>query len=242
MNDSLSQKYDRDFIAKNIMGPNPMKIAEELLAMEPLKEDMTVLDLGCGHGVTSVFLAKEYGLKVFAVDLWISPTDNKKTFDEMGLTNEQIIPLKGEAHDLPFAEEFFDAAVSIDSYHYFGRDKTYLNQHLLPLVRCGGYLLLAFPGLKKDIHDNIPSEMLLSWTAEDIETLHDMDYWKNIIGSAEGAELLTVWEMECFEESWNDWLSCDNKYAVNDRKSMEAGAGKYMNIIAMILRKSQNPK
>ena len=43
--------------------------------------------------------------------------------------------------------------------------------------------------------------------------------------------------MECFEESWRDWLSSDIDYAVNDRKSMEAGAGNYMNMISVIASK-----
>jgi len=43
--------------------------------------------------------------------------------------------------------------------------------------------------------------------------------------------------MESNEEVWNDWLACDNKYAVNDRKSMHAGGGKYLNFIAAVLRK-----
>ena len=36
---------------------------------------------------------------------------------------------------------------------------------------------------------------------------------------------------------WNDWLACENEYAVGGRKTMEAGGGKYMNFIAMILRR-----
>ncbi len=36
---------------------------------------------------------------------------------------------------------------------------------------------------------------------------------------------------------WNDWLASDNPYAVGDRKTMEAGGGKYMNFIAIILRR-----
>lgn len=90
----LSHKYDMNYIKEKIMGPNPMKLVEELLAIKPIEKNSTVLDLGCGRGVTSVFMAKEYGLKVFAVDLWISPTENKKHFDEIGLTNQEIIPIK----------------------------------------------------------------------------------------------------------------------------------------------------
>ncbi len=39
------------------------------------------MDLGSGQGITSVFLAKEYGFKVYAADLWsnlYSNTRNEK--------------------------------------------------------------------------------------------------------------------------------------------------------------------
>ncbi|TEB07946.1 Methyltransferase domain protein [Pelotomaculum schinkii] len=232
-----SGKYDSNYIKENIMGPNPIKLLEELLALHSIPQNATVLDLGCGRGVTSVFMVKEYSLRVFATDLWVSATDNKTRFDDLGLTSEQIIPIHAEAHSLPYAEEFFDAVVSIDSYHYFGRDEKYLGKHLLPLVKHGGYLLFAVPGLKKDIHANLPPEMLLSWTAEDIETLHDTTYWRKMLEITDGIEIISVCEMESFDECWNDWLVCDNKYAVNDRKSMNAGAGKYMNFIAIIIRR-----
>jgi cyclopropane fatty-acyl-phospholipid synthase-like methyltransferase len=232
-----AEKYDPNLVKECIMGPNPMKLLEELLTLHPLAPGETVLDLGCGKGVTSIFLAQEYRVRVFATDLWISPSENKKRFDEVGLSTHQIIPIKAEAHDLPYAEEFFDTVISIDSYHYFGLDKNYLGRHLLPLVKPGGHILIVVPGLKKDIHDNIPPEMLLSWSAEDIQTLHDPAYWREIIEATPGIEILICEELTGFAECWNDWLACDNEYAISDRKSMEAGAGKYMNLLAIVLRK-----
>lgn len=233
----LSNKYDINFIKENIMGPNPMKLTEELLLINPVPQNSTVLDLGCGRGVTSIFMVKEYGFKVFAADLWISPTENKKLFDKMELNSGQIVPIKAEAHDLPFAEEFFDAVVCVDAYHYFGCDKTYLGEHLLPLVKHGGYILIVVPGLKKEIHYDLPPEFLLSWTAEDINTFHDVEYWNNLLKETEDVDIVTIHEMESFDECWNDWLDCDNEYAIGDRPSMNAGAGKYMNFIAIILRR-----
>ncbi len=237
MNYNKAHKYSKEFIQENIMGPNPMKLLEELMEKHPLPKGATVMDLGCGRGVTSIFLAKEYGLHVFATDLWISPTENKQRFDQMGLTKNEIIPIKGEAHDLPYAEEFFDAVISIDSYHYFGLDKHYLGKHLLPLVKHGGHLLLVVPGFKQDIHHNLPEEFFLSWTAEDLETFHDCAYWRNILEYTKGIEIISIEEMEGNEECWNDWHACENEYAVGDRKAMNAGAGKYMNFIAMVLRR-----
>ena len=61
MNFYKTEKYDKDFLKENMMGPNSMMILEELLNEVPLKAGMRVLDLGCGNGLTSVFLEKEYG-------------------------------------------------------------------------------------------------------------------------------------------------------------------------------------
>ena len=43
--------------------------------------------------------------------------------------------------------------------------------------------------------------------------------------------------MRSNKEVWDDWLKQDNEYAKGDRKSMEAGAGKYLNFIKIVLRK-----
>ncbi len=233
-----ANRFDQSFLKENIMGPNPAKLLEELLEAYPIPANSTVLDLGCGRGVTSIMLAKEYGLRVFAADLWISATDNWNRFRQFGLTDREIVPIHAEAHDLPFADEFFDVIVSIDSYHYYGLDKEYLGKHLLPLVKPGGWLLFVVPGFHKDIHDNIPEEMLLSWSAEDLDTLHDADYWKDILSATEGVEIVSISEMAHCLECWQDWLETDNEYAVNDRKAMNAGAGAYMNFLAIALRRT----
>lgn len=235
---NIALGYPNDHIRENIMGPNPLKLLEEIMTLHPIQKGMTVLDLGCGRGVTSVSLVQDYGLRVFAADLWIDPTDNKQRFDAMGLSSDKIIPLRAEAHELPFAQEFFDAVVSIDSYHYFGLDPEYLGKHLLPLVKRGGPILVVVPGMKRDIHDNIPSEMLISWSPEDLDTIHDAAYWRTVLSATTEAEILQMTEMEGYEECWNDWLACDHEYAVSDRKAMEAGAGKYMNLLAIVLRRA----
>jgi len=232
-----SSRYDEELVRERIMGPNPIKLTEELLMNSRIPNGATVMDLGCGMGLTSAFLAKEYGFFTFAVDLWISATENRRFFDRMGLTSKQVVPIHADATDLPFAEEFFDAVVSTDSYNFFGRDPKYLGRHLLPCVRRGGYIYIVIPGMKKDLHGNLPEELLLSWSREQMDYLHDVSYWTDLIGRTEGVEIMSVHEMESNEECWNDWLACENDYAVSDRKSMNAGAGKYLNFIAIILRR-----
>lgn len=90
--------------------------------------------------------------------------------------------------------------------------------------------------MKKDLHKNLPKELLLSWTPEQMEYMHDCDYWRDTVGES-SAEVICVEEMESNEEVWNDWLRQENEYAVGDRKSMQAGAGKYLNFIKIVLKK-----
>ena len=234
-----SKAYDTPALQSKIMGPNPVKLEEELLVDHRIPAGAVVCDLGSGQGLTSVFLAKEYGFTVYAADLWSDPQENRAFFREMGLTDEQIIPVKADATDLPFEKEFFDAVVTTDSYNYFGRDPHYLDDKLLPFVKRGGYIYIAIPGMKRDCHDHLPPELLLSWTPEQLDYMHDTAYWSDMVHQCRGAEVLCVAEMEANEEVWADWLRQENEYAVGDRKAMEAGGGKYLNFIAIVLRKKK---
>ncbi len=233
-----SKAYNTPLIMSRIMGPNPVKLTEELMTGHRIPKNALVMDLGCGQGVTSLFLAKEYGFRVYATDLWIAATENMRFFTQMGLTRDQIVPIHADAVDLPYADEFFDAVVTVDSYHYFGRDPAFLGEKLLPLVRHGGLIYIAIPGMKKDCHDDLPPELLLSWRPEDLDTMHDAAYWRALIEKTAGVNILSIHEMESNEEVWADWLRCDNPYAVGDRLSMNAGAGKYFNFIAMVLQRA----
>lgn len=232
-----SLKYDKPIFNEKIMGPNPLKLTEELLENNQVPTHAIVCDLGSGQGVTSVFIAKEYGFKVYAADLWSEPAENKAFFQTLGLNEEQIVSVKADALNLQFPQEFFDAVISTDSYNYFGRDKEYLDDKLLPFVKKGGLIYIAVPGMKKDCHDNLPRELLLSWTPEQLEYMHDVNYWRDILAASKAAQIIELREMESNAEVWADWLKQDNEYAINDRKSMEAGAGKYLNFIKIVLRK-----
>ena len=232
-----TEKYNTELINQKIMGPNPLKLEEELMKNHRIKTGSIVMDLGSGQGITSVFLVKEYGFKVYATDLWSDPEENKKFFTEMGLTDEQIIPVNADATDLKYEKDFFDAVVSTDSYNYFGRDEYYLDEKLLPFVKSGGYIYIVVPGMKKDWHNDIPKELLLSWTPEQLDYIQTKEYWQNIISKSKDSEIVSIHEMESNEECWNDWIKCNNEYSRNDKKAIESVACKYLNFIAIILKK-----
>ena len=237
MNYPRSEKFLTPGLMQKIMGPNPVKLEEELLLHHRIPQGAVVCDLGSGQGLTSVFLAKEYGFTVYAADLWSDPEENRAFFRQMGLTDEQIIPVKADAEALPFALEFFDAVVSTDSYNYFGRDARYLDEKLLPFVKPGGLLYIAVPGMKRDCHDDLPAALLKSWTPEQLDYLHDAAWWRALLEQSHGVDILDVSEMQSNDEVWADWLAQDNEYAAGDRAAMNAGGGQYLNFVQIVLQK-----
>ena len=232
-----SEKYMGNDYMKYIMGPNPLKLCEELLAEHRIPAGARVMDLGSGKGLTSAFLAKEYGFTVYAADLWSEPESHYPLFEQFGLSREQCIPVKADANDLPFEREFFDSVVCVDSYNYFGRDPAYLDEKLLPFVKSGGWIYAAVTGMKKDCHDNIPEVLLRSWNAEQLDYIHDAQWWRGIVSQSRDCEVVSVHEMQSNAEVWADWLKQENEYAVGDRATMEHGGLDYMNFVAIVLRK-----
>ena len=238
MNFPKANSFDSALVSSKIMGPNPLKLCEELLENATIPTGATICDLGSGTGSTSVMLAREYGFNTYAVDLWSDPEENRAFFHTMGVTDETLHPVKADASEgLPFPSEFFDAVVSIDSYNYYGRDPEYLGTKLLPYVKPGGMLYLAIPGMVHDCHSNLPAALLASWTPDQLEYMHDASWWQSMIEQTNGVEILEIKQMECTTEAWADWIACDNEYAAGDRAAVEAGALEYLNSLAITLRK-----
>src|SRR5271169_4986848 len=56
------------------MGPGGLYLAVRMARTLHLEPGQRVLDLGCGQGATSCFLASHYSAIVIALDLWIPAT------------------------------------------------------------------------------------------------------------------------------------------------------------------------
>jgi len=157
-----ADRYKHLFTKELLMGPNAVRLLEEMLENHPIRGGR-VLDLGCGTGLTSLFLARETGAEqIFAVDLWIPATENWKRIREWG-EERKIIPLHADARDLPFPEDFFDVIVSMDSYHYYGCQERFFAEKMLPLIRPGGRALLLVPGLKREFEGDGPGCSSSGW-------------------------------------------------------------------------------
>mgnify|MGYP002768817885 FL=1 len=53
-----ANSFAPSIVASKIMGPNPLKLCEELLAGANIPQGSAVCDLGSGTGITSALLAR----------------------------------------------------------------------------------------------------------------------------------------------------------------------------------------
>ena len=213
--------YKKYFSSETMMGPNSVRVLEELFDKYPLQlaPNDLILDLGCGKGLTSLVIAKETGARVYANDLWISAEENGKRFAQWGV-GEQITPVFEDANDLHFDEKQFDALVSIDSYHYFAGYEGFFQEKIMPFVKDGGIVLIGIPGLKNEYSDRA-EELLSNWLGDEAYMFKSPRTWKKLIGSNDRIESVITWEMDCFSKAWDEWLAVDNKFANGDRQYFE---------------------
>ena len=95
-----SKKYDRAMVRKCMAGPNALYLTEELTDSMRLEAGMLVLDLGCGRGLSSVFLAREYGVSVYAVDKNEYASETLNMLRDQGL-DSRVYPIQADAAALP---------------------------------------------------------------------------------------------------------------------------------------------
>ncbi len=219
MNISNYQKY---ISGETMMGPNSVRILEELLSQCPLRlsPNDQILDLGCGKGLTSLVIAKETGAKVYANDLWINADENRRRFIEWEI-DKQVIPVCEDANDLHFEKKQFSALVSIDSYHYFAGSKGFFENKIMPFIKDGGVVLIGVPGIK-DEFEGRAAQILFDWLGEDSHMFKGPKVWKELIGNSDRIESVRTWEVDCFDKAWSEWLAVDNKFADSDRQYFDS--------------------
>lgn len=165
---------------ERLMGPDCTLIIDELLKGYENENCIKILDLGCGKGLTSIYLSEKYkNAEIFAVDLWVDAKENYIFFKENNLDN-RIIPLNCSAEKMPFAENYFDMIVSIDSYHYFGLEKDFFKYNIKPLLKENGKIYIAIPGLKDD-YEKVPEELEHHISQDNFKFFKSINHWENLL-------------------------------------------------------------
>jgi SAM-dependent methyltransferase len=231
-----SSKYNPEWLLAGISGSaNPLWLAEWLTSAIDLRPGMRVLDLGCGRATSSIFLNREFGVQVWATDLWFSASENGRRISDAGVEGS-VFPIHADARSLPFSDEFFDVIVSIDSFSYYGTDDLYLN-YLAPFVKPGGTIGIAGAGFMREIDGSIP-EHLRDWWTNDLWCLHTAPWWRRHWERTNIVDIDIADTMPHGCQLWLDWhrvIAPDNEAEI---KALEADRGEYLGYVRVVARRT----
>ncbi len=244
-----SSRYDPEWMLDNYMGPNAVWLTEWLCEALNVQPGMRILDLGCGRALSSIFLAKEFGARVWAADLWISPDHNWKRVVGAGVEN-LVCPIRAEAHALPFAQGFFDGVISIDAYQYFGTDELYLN-YLTGFVRPGGFIGVVVAGLTQPIGDTVPQHLLepqsngKCFWADECRCFHTAGWWQDHWSRC---DKVTKVQTSTQSDGWRHWRDCElalqltgKNVLPSELEALEKDHGRYLGLVRAVAECSGKP-
>ena len=119
-----------------------IEATEELAALVEIAASDHILDVGSGLGGPARFMADRFGCRVTGIDLTAEFCDVARTLTQsLGLGNKVTIE-QGDATALPFADETFDGAYSMNVVMNIAEKAGFYGE-LFRVIRPGGWLLLA---------------------------------------------------------------------------------------------------
>ena len=230
-----SSEYHPEWVKAGVSGgANPLWLTEWLAEALDLQSGMRVLDLGCGRAMSSIFLRREFGVQVWAADLWFSASENLQRVRDAGV-EDGVFPIHADARSLPFATEFFDAVVSIDSFNYYGTDDLYLN-YLARFVKPDSLVGIAGGGLMREIEGQVPDH-LQGWWEPNMWCLHSAAWWQR---HWQRTGILDIRQADTLPDGWRFWrdwhtvIAPDNAVEI---QALEADRGSYLGYVRVVGRR-----
>jgi cyclopropane fatty-acyl-phospholipid synthase-like methyltransferase len=212
-----SSRYHPEWILASVSGGAcSLWLLEWLSETMDLRPGMRVLDLGCGRAASSIFLRREFGVQVWATDLWFSAAENLQRVRDAGVA-DGVFPLHADARTLPFAPASFDAIVCIDSFPYYGTDDLYLG-YLARFLEPGGQLGIAGAGLTREVAGQ-PPEHLRAWWTPDVWCLHSAGWWRR---HWDQTGIVDVAVADTMPDGWRYWLEWQERVAPTNTVEIEA--------------------
>ena len=231
-----ASRYHPDWVIAGASGgANPLWLAEWLAESFDLRPGMRILDLGCGRALSSIFLRREFGVQVWACDLWFDVSENWQRIRDAGL--DDVFPIHSEARSLPFAAGFFDGLVSIDSFPYYGTDDLYLS-YVARFLKPGAPIGIAGAGLVQEIEGAVPSHLAAWWTPDNW-CLHSADWWR---GHWERSGIVSIDVSDTLPNGWQAWLDWQRAVAPDNAieiAAVEEDRGRYLGYVRVVGRRNE---
>jgi ubiquinone/menaquinone biosynthesis C-methylase UbiE len=121
--------------------PNRLRLATQIIEAANVRPGCQLLEIGCGEGLTSAFLAEYLGAKVIGVDLESRILDSAVTRRAVGQPTPQISFCLSDAIWLPFSAGEFDCIWCESTFSTLD-EKWLVVQEFRRLLKAGGKLIV----------------------------------------------------------------------------------------------------
>lgn len=135
----------------------------ELADLCHISRDSYVLDVGCGVGESSCFLARHYGCRVIGVDIRPKMVERSEERARREHLTDRVEFRVADAQELPFDADFFDAIIT-ESVTAFPADKQRAVNEYVRVTKPGGYVGLAESTWLKVP----PPPEMVAWVSQDV--------------------------------------------------------------------------
>lgn len=223
------KNYKSNEIYNQFIGCGGLYLAAKMVREMHLKKGDVVLDLGCGFGSTSIYLANNYDVTVIAVDLWFSPTEVTNRI-KGGDYNQKIIPLNMDiTQHMPFVESYFDAIFCMNSLFLYGDNIEFLKR-LINTLKPGGTFCIGSECFNQEpdfrSKDNIPEEFNFNWNWNVWDSCyskyHSPKWWYSLLDHTTLLNITYCQELDDGTALWEDLAINYYKYISKDILSIGA--------------------
>ncbi|WP_456275357.1 SAM-dependent methyltransferase [Bacillus sp. AK128] len=208
-------------------GPATFEMALPLVEALQIKPGMRILEVGGGSGQIATTIAKTWDATVVTLEPWAKDNEIQAYAKELGVEN-QVLQMKVKAQSLPFAEQTFDAILSIGSFEMIGDERPIALAEMIRVAKTGARIGIAEPMC---LLEEMPLELV------DLDRKFNLGFqqcfstleWNVNLFADQG---LTVAEYYYFKEAYDWWLQYRDKASISDaeRELINKDRGRWISL------------
>lgn len=212
------------YVGFSVLHPGGFKATDELATECQLGANSKVIDIACGKGTTSLFLAQKFGCTVLGVDIAETLINEARALARNRKVADLVTFQVADALELPFPDNTFDFAIS-QAMLVLVKDQKRAIEEAIRVIKPGGYAGWIELSWKQQPTVAFLEDVATVICAYCMLNVHTFEDWERIFTAAGATKLKVIQHSMAFsgmkgmiadEGFWNS-LRVMAKYVVNNR-------------------------
>ncbi|TXK77672.1 cyclopropane-fatty-acyl-phospholipid synthase family protein [Paenibacillus sp. N3.4] len=192
-------------------GPGSFEMALPLVKATNIRPSMRILEVGGGSGQIATTIAKHWNVSVVTLEPWANTNEIQAYAADEGVEN-QVLQLKIKAQSLPFAENTFDAIISIGSFEMIGDERPIALAEMTRVAKTGARIGIAEPMCLSGAMPDELVELDIQCSLGFQKCFSDLDCNRNLF-TEQG---LAITESYYFGEAYQWWLNYRDQRRISE--------------------------